>query len=89
MRRSGSAQIVYSHGRFIEIRVPKRLVYTWNWENAFPEMPETRVTEEFASRDGGTELTPMHEALPGIAVCLRHRSEWLDAVERLRVAASC
>src|SRR5215472_17110501 len=40
MRRVGTAEIVYSHGRFIEVRVPKRIVYTWNWENAFPERPE-------------------------------------------------
>src|SRR5215471_15268149 len=74
MRRGGSAELVYSHGRFIEVRVPKRLVYTWKWENAFSKMPETRVTVEFAPRDGGTELTLIHEAIPGIALCLRHRS---------------
>ena len=84
MRRIGTAEIVYSHGRFIEVRIPKRIVYTWNWENAFPEMPETRVTVEFTPRERGTELTLIHEALPGIPLCLRHRTGWLDAFERLR-----
>ena len=68
------------------VRVPQRLVYTWIWENAFPEMPETRVTVEFTPHGGGTELTLIHEAIPGIALCLRHRSGWLDGFERLRGA---
>lgn len=83
MRRIGTTEVVYSHGRFIEIRIPKRIVYTWNWENAFPGVPETRVSVEFMPHHGGTQLTLIHEALPGIAVCLRHRSGWLIALERL------
>ena len=83
MRKIGSAQVVYSHGRFIEVRAPRHIVYTWNWEGAFPEMPETRVTVDFAAHDGGTEVTLVHEALPGIPLCLRHRSGWLDALGRL------
>src|SRR6516225_10239331 len=31
-------------GRFLEIRPPEHLVYTWRWEGAFDEMPETLVT---------------------------------------------
>jgi uncharacterized protein YndB with AHSA1/START domain len=87
MERTGTADVVYSHGRFIDVCAPRRLVYTWNWENAFPEMPETLVTVEFTAREGGTELTLIHEALPGIPLCLRHRSGWLDAFERLRRVA--
>jgi uncharacterized protein YndB with AHSA1/START domain len=86
MKRDGSTEVVYSHGWFIEVTCPNRLVYTWNWENAFPEMPETRVTIELTPHDDGTEMTLIHEALPGIPLCLRHRSGWLDALERLRRA---
>jgi uncharacterized protein YndB with AHSA1/START domain len=88
MRKIGTSEIAYSHGRFIEVRVPQRIVYTWNWENVFPEMPETRVIVEFAARDRGTELTLIHEALPGIPLCLRHRSGWLGALERLANAVA-
>ena len=33
-------------GQFLEVRPPERLVYTWRWEGAFAEMPETLVTLE-------------------------------------------
>jgi len=89
MRKVGKTEVVYSHGRFIEVRAPGRVVYTWNWENAFPEMPETRVTVEFAPREGGgTQLTLIHEALPGLPLCLRHRSGWLRALKRLQDAVT-
>ena len=83
-RRSGGA-VVYVSGSFLEIRRPERLVYSWKWENAFEQMPETRVTVEFAPAGVGTILVLSHEYLPEIPVCLQHRSGWLAALDRLNL----
>ena len=40
------------NGEFLEVRPPERLVYTWRWEGAFAEMPETLVTLELRGSDG-------------------------------------
>jgi uncharacterized protein YndB with AHSA1/START domain len=88
MRRDGGGEIVSAYGRFIEVRIPELLVYTWNWENAFPGMPETCVTVVFSDREDGSELTLTHASLPGIPLCLRHRQGWLDAWERMNAVVS-
>ena len=41
MRRLRSDAAVYVNGRFLEVNRPERLVYTWRWQNAFENMPET------------------------------------------------
>ena len=71
------------YGRFLEVQRPERLVYTWQWENAFQDMPETRVTVQFVERGAGTEVVLTHENLPEIGVCLRHRSGWIAAWDRM------
>ena len=49
MRESKGRSVVSIQGRFLEVRAPKRLVYTWRWNGAFEGMPETQVTVEFLS----------------------------------------
>ena len=83
MRRVEGGAPVYVYGRFLEVSSPNRLVYTWHWENAFEEMPETRVTVQFADSGGATEVVLMHENLPEIPVCLRHRDGWIAAWKRI------
>ena len=83
MRRPGGGESVYVHGLFLEIRAPEMLAYTWQWENAFPQMPQTRVTVEFVAAGSGTLLTLKHEDLPEIPVCLQHRGGWLAAFDRI------
>jgi uncharacterized protein YndB with AHSA1/START domain len=83
MRRAESGRPIYVHGRFLDVQTPERLVYTWRWENAFVQMPPTRVTVQFVESAGTTEVVLIHENLPEIAVCLRHRSGWMAAWERL------
>jgi uncharacterized protein YndB with AHSA1/START domain len=82
LRENGGAP-VYVHGSFIEVRSPEKLSYTWRWENAFEQMPETRVTIEFTEIDSGTEILLTHEHLPEVGVCLRHRAGWMDALQRI------
>jgi len=83
MRRGEGGPPVYVYGSFLEVQTPEKLVYTWHWENAFEHMPKTRVTVEFVESGGATEVVLIHEHLPEIGVCLRHRSGWMAAWERL------
>jgi len=83
MRRNGGGRPIYAYGSFLEVQMPERLVYTWHWENAFEQMPQTRVTVHFVESGGATEVVLIHDQLPEIGICLRHRSGWLAAWERL------
>jgi len=86
MRDRESGLLVSVYGHFIEVRPPERLVYTWQWENAFRDMPETRVTVQFVERGTGTEVVLSHEDLPEIGVCLQHRAGWIAAWDRMEEA---
>jgi uncharacterized protein YndB with AHSA1/START domain len=88
MRRVGGEVPVFVTGVFLEVRLPEKLVYTWRWENAFSNMPETRVTVEFFERESGTEVVLIHENLPEILICLRHREAWLAAWDRIEKSLS-
>ena len=85
MNREGGAQLVAGHGHFLEIEPARRLVYTWRWDGAFPDMPETIVTVEFRAVTGGTELALRQEVLE-LPMCTRLLSGWLAACERLEEA---
>jgi len=83
MRRIEGGDPVYVRGHFLEISVPEKLIYTWKWENAFEQMPETQVTVKFIESAGATELELTQEPLPEIPICLRHRTGWVEAWQRL------
>ncbi len=82
MNRESGAPSVTVHGRFLEIVPARKLVYTWLWDGAFPEMPETRVTVEFHAVAGGTELSLRQEAL-AMPFCVQHLSGWTAALDRI------
>ena len=88
MQKPGSGPPVCVHGRFLEVDRPERLVYTWRWQNAFEDMPETRVTVLFtdAPEGGGTDVVLTHENLPEIPVCLKHWNAWKAAWPRIDAA---
>jgi uncharacterized protein YndB with AHSA1/START domain len=73
-------------GRFLEVRPPERLRYTWRWEGAFEQMPDTLVTVEFIRFRSGTELTLHHENFANAAIRQQHWSGWIAACNRLEPA---
>jgi uncharacterized protein YndB with AHSA1/START domain len=83
MRHPESDRRVAVAGRFLEVRPPERLKFTWRWEGAFPATPETIVTIEFREFAGGTELTLRHENFVDPSLGHQHRSGWVMACERL------
>lgn len=85
MQRESGAQVITAYGIFQTVEVPSRLVYTWNWDGTFPDMPETRVRVEFHAIAGGTEIA-LHQDDISMRVCARHLSGWMDAFDRLERA---
>ena len=83
MRQLDSDAVVSIQGRFLEVHRPARLVYTWRWHGAFDRMPETRVTVEFRSVEGGTDVFVVHENFPNVPLWQRHRSGWIAACDRM------
>lgn len=81
-RRGGGAAVAVS-GEFLDVSATRRLVYTWRWENAFPEMPETLVTVELEDCDGETVLTIRHDNFGDVATRHQYRSGWIAACNRL------
>lgn len=70
-------------GIYQEVIPEKKLVFTWEWSG----MPERRslVTFELAPRDGGTELTLIHEHLPDEAARKSHEAGWSGLLDKLPV----
>ena len=83
MRRSGGTDAVAVCGRFLEIMPPERLVFTWRWEGAFLDSPETRVVIELRQFGDITELILRHENFTEDDMRQQHWSGWLAACGRL------
>jgi len=70
-------------GQFREVDPPRRLVYTWTWQQGAAKDHETLVTLEFRPFGRGTELRLTHELFPTRAVANRHRGGWTQCFDRL------
>ena len=82
-------------GVYREIDPPKRLVYTWDWEEKEVKMSvhdrlgsadETVVTVEFRAQGDATEVVLTHELFPNEEAREGHHMGWegsLDKLERL------
>jgi uncharacterized protein YndB with AHSA1/START domain len=81
MSRAGARVSV--NGEFLEVRPPERLVYTWRWEGAFAEMPETLVTLLLRGSADQTLLTLHHDNFADAGIRQQHRSGWMAACDRL------
>ena len=80
-------------GEFVELDPPRRLVYTWGWEeggdgsNTVPPGSST-VEIELVPTGGGTLLRFVHRGLPGPDSIASHSHGWDHYLGRLAVAAS-
>jgi len=78
---SGTASIVV--GRYVEVRRPGRLVFTWRWQESGDD---TLVTVELAKHGAGTELTLTHEKLESDDSRAKHEQGWVGCLGRLERA---
>ena len=70
-------------GKYVEVRPPERLVFTWEWENEPAHGVETLVTIEFFDRGGSTELVLTHERFTEPASRDEHGKGWNGCLARL------
>ncbi|HEX6507058.1 MAG TPA: SRPBCC domain-containing protein [Chloroflexota bacterium] len=68
-------------GRYLLVRPPDLLMYTWRWEGG--DEPESRVTVELVKRGGRTDLRIRHEGLTGVEERDNHIIGWNDCLDRL------
>ncbi len=72
-------------GRYLEVRRPKRLVFSWVWDNSPQE--ETRVTLTFiAMGESETELRLLHDRFPNADRADEHSSGWTSSLDGLGLA---
>jgi uncharacterized protein YndB with AHSA1/START domain len=72
-------------GVYRSIDAPKRLVYTWRWEDK-PSAGESTVTVEFNERGNSTEIVLRHEGLPNEKEIADHQHGWNGCLEKLEKA---
>ena len=69
-------------GVYRAIEPPKRLVYTWRWEDK-PSAGESTVTVAFNEQGRSTEVVLRHEGLPNQKEIADHRHGWDGCLEKL------
>ena len=72
---------VVTTGKYLEIRFPEKLVFTWA-TNA-TENKETLVTVEFIEQGASTEVILTHDRLASGVVMARHQQGWESILDRL------
>jgi uncharacterized protein YndB with AHSA1/START domain len=69
-------------GVYRVVEPPRKLVYTWRWENE-PDAPETLVTVEFLARGNATDLVLTHELFPTDEARAKHEHGWTGCFVKL------
>jgi uncharacterized protein YndB with AHSA1/START domain len=75
-------------GEFLEVEPPRRLAYTFIWEEPDPDDQETLVTLTLGDRSGSTVLTLDQGPFATEGRLDLHRGGWSDGFERLRAVIS-
>lgn len=68
-------------GEYKEIVPNEKLVFTWKWEDAENEFPETLVTVHFLDQGENTEVKITHEKLPSKESAEGHHQGWNSTLE--------
>jgi uncharacterized protein YndB with AHSA1/START domain len=75
--------VFYIRGTFLEVEAPRRLAYTFVYEEPDPDDQETVVTVTFEAADPGTRLTVEHGPFKTAPRWDLHRVGWTETLERL------
>lgn len=71
-------------GKYLEIDPPRRLVYTFSWEEPTPDDRETVVSLSLADAGDATRVTLLQGQFSTEERLALHRSGWTEAFEKLR-----
>jgi uncharacterized protein YndB with AHSA1/START domain len=75
--------LFYLAGEFLEIESPRRLVYTFYWEEPDPDDRETVVSLSLHDRRDATEVSLSQGEFATEARLALHRSGWMDSLDSL------
>lgn len=75
--------VFHIRGTFLEVGPPRRLAYTFVYEDPDPDDLETVVTVTFEPADTGTRLVVGHGPFKTAARQDLHRVGWTETLERL------
>lgn len=78
-----SDSVYPASGVYRELTPPELLVFSWVWGNGELKGLETVVTVELREKDGGTELTLLHEGLPTDVARGKHEGGWVSSFDCL------
>ncbi len=82
--RSAEGADIWMQGSYQEIVPPKRIVYSFAWENETGQPGlETVITVDLAERDGRTELIFQQSSFLSAESRDSHESGWSECFERL------
>ena len=79
----GRGDVFHIRGTFRVIEAPRRLVYTFAYEEPDPDDQETLVTLTFEPADGGTRLVLDQGPFKTKSRWELHRVGWTETLERL------
>lgn len=81
MHKTEAGTTWIASGTFREIVRGEKLVMTWGWER--PDRYETLLTVLFGDKDGGTELTLIHERFANAEDLGGHEHGWIGSLDKL------
>lgn len=80
----------HARGEYVVVDPPRRVVFTWGWDQGEHPVPPGSSTVEVTLEPAGdgTRLTLRHSGLPDEEQVTQHGHGWEHYMERLRVAAA-
>lgn len=79
----GKATVESARGVYREIDPPRRLVYTWDWDDPENKMGETVITVELTPLGDGTEVVFSHDLFPSLELKTAHEKGWTSCLTKL------
>lgn len=70
-------------GTYLELDRPRRISFTWQWEESGTEKGESRVTVDLTPEGEGTRVVLTHEKLAGVESRELHSQGWTGCLSRL------
>ena len=80
---AGDGAVTRAGGVYTVVDPPRRLAFTFTWEEGGMDIGETSVTIDLYERGEMTELVLTHEGLPSEEARLAHGEGWNGSLERL------